>query len=699
MRNPRSLGIAIFGALLLLGLLVSPGVADTPQEQVSAKLDKLDDWLGSSKNAQDWRKYLLMEDLRAQLEKGWEADAETVSAVLAKYARDHKGLKRSRFIAVRNALESWLLDLRYSDINDLTAAVGGAKGQFVPLDESAVDIERARLKSNLGKLARYLTQFRRLASWKKYLNWGELETQLAAEDGGDIKVLQEIGGKFRGDHSGLELPAFVAVRESLLRYMTTSYFTSTPDLEKSFETQLGLLEKHLAAYQEKPTTDDASAIGRLVGWLKSAHQAEDVVQGIQHHLLQPNLYARISRDLISEGVDRKIDDKRKVSTRVGGARVSGNAFTKANVSARFVPNSSRAEIELRLSGIVNSKTVARSGSVSVYARGITDVDAHKVIYIDSTGIHSKPADAICKTKTRVTGLSAPPLIEGVAWSRVNSQKRSGERQAARDTERQFEKQMDTNAGKMVAKGDKRFNDSIRKPLIRRRAFPRLIQFSTTEDTLLVTATQGNDFQIAASSAPPEIPDGFDMSVQVHQSILGNLSESYVGGDTLHGDYLAAIFEQLTGETPKELESGDWSIKFSAIQPISLQFGDGTVRIAVRGSRFTSGETTIKRSMEFAATYQVQRSGNGSKAVRQGEVEARYLKGGKESIRENTVKTVIRKKFGAMFKDSIESDGLELPGKWAELGKMHLQHLECKDGWLSYGWDLVQVRTAEKPSTE
>ncbi len=137
MRHTLLRGMLVSTFLLLL-VSVSPGVAASPTDDVRESLTGLREWLATDRNGAGWHKFLQSDDLAAQLEKGAGADPQILSEIQSKYTSGQAGLSKSRFVAVRTALNSWLMDLKYGDPEQLKAAIAEAKGRFKPIEEGAV---------------------------------------------------------------------------------------------------------------------------------------------------------------------------------------------------------------------------------------------------------------------------------------------------------------------------------------------------------------------------------------------------------------------------------------------------------------------------------------------------------------------------------------------------------------------------------
>src|SRR5262249_14670917 len=68
-----------------------------------------------------------------------------------------------------------------------------------------------------------------------------------------------------------------------------------------------------------------------------------------------------------------------------GAHVSGPGYTTASVGAQFVPDDTRASIDLVLSGHTDTDTIATKGPVRTYNPGQTTFVARKRVEIDADG--------------------------------------------------------------------------------------------------------------------------------------------------------------------------------------------------------------------------------------------------------------------------------------------------------------------------
>jgi hypothetical protein len=163
-------------------------------------------------------------------------------------------------------------------------------------------------------------------------------------------------------------------------------------------------------------------------------------------------------------------------------------------------------------------------------------------------------------------------------------------------------------------------------------------------------------------------------------------------------------EDQTGSVPEELQISEdkepWSITFDSVLPVSAQFSGQGVTLAIRGQRFTRGDTVLKEPMRIAATYKIERTPHGVKLLREGEVDVDYLKAKKPySVQLTSFRGVMKRKFGALFKPEIvREEGLALPGRLAQAGPLQLDTMSSDGGWLVAAWKMPEkARTAQGKS--
>ena len=146
------------------------------------------------------------------------------------------------------------------------------------------------------------------------------------------------------------------------------------------------------------------------------------------------------------------------------------------------------------------------------------------------------------------------------------------------------------------------------------------------------------------------------------------------------------------EIPNELKTGpdkkSWAITFSNTQPISVGFRNNQIVIAIQGQQFRDGKQLITEPIRIAATYNAEKTATGMRLQREGDVAVDFLARKKLTVLQVATKTVMSKKFNALFKDDIVGQGgIKLPGDWENAGNLMLQQLVANNGWLMLSYDL------------
>ena len=165
----------------------------------------------------------------------------------------------------------------------------------------------------------------------------------------------------------------------------------------------------------------------------------------------------------------------------------------------------------------------------VFARGLTSVAAKKSLQLDASGLSDRPATAKCSTRTRIGRVEAGHLVRHIAMKRIQRTKPQTEAAASRRAASRIASSVDERSVQLIKDANASFVDKFRLPLVRRGGFPQVLHFQSTDDTLQVTLLEASRDQLAAPNAPPALAGKFDLSVRMHESLAGNLSEAVLGG--------------------------------------------------------------------------------------------------------------------------------------------------------------------------
>jgi hypothetical protein len=661
--------------------------AESAADQVNAALANLDTWLGTG--AKGWNDYLQLAALKAQVAKGNDADPAVIDATVAKLDSKAPGLELPKFRALRNALAGWSESLAIAKAGSLSDAALAAESKYAPLPSDEAAAAKTKLTAAVARLDKYLSGANGQA-WRDYLNLKDLQGQVAAQQP-DLDALAGVYQKFTADQEGLDLPVFADVATALDQYISVVAATRE-DAQQQYAAQVKGLADELSKYSQSQSEEIAAAIGTRLGWLERMRQAGGLVRAVREKYSQPNLFVKASERLVGAGIEQNVDDVGPVRDYILGTDISGTGHTKGRVTVELVASKNNAVLDIMLTGKTATKTVGYNGPATIYTNGNVAIAGRKRVIVDETGFKAYRATGAARTRTDVTGIGGGRIVQKIASRRVSEQKGEAERIASDHAGVRVSERLEDQSGGQLGKAHQDFVKKFRQPLLRRREFPELLKFSTTQDALFVTGMKANRMQLGAPDAPPQVDGDFDLVVRVHETMINNMATALLGGVTLHEAEVQKKIIDLRGELPDNMKSDEnqdpWSITFANARPVTIQFADDGFTVTIRGQRYASGERSF-RAMNVTAKYKAQIEGHGAKLVRQGDLEIfppNFVPGkSRLSTQQVSLKTLLEKRFGKLFEPEIKSEGLELPGNWKKAGRLDVKVLSSNKGWLAVAW--------------
>ncbi len=708
----RRVAYSAFASLLFAALPVAaeePGSLETTSptlHRLQRELAELTTWLGPGPNGDRWRSYLKFDAIEEQLPQRERASRAVVRAVLARYRSNVPSLQAAPFVETHQALAAWLAELEQHAATmppreRLAAMARAAEDEFRPV--TGEDLQQA--KAQIARAARGVENFlpagtANTAAWRAYLRWDALQAELQPQvEKPDLQVLGEVYRRLNEDHAGLELPAFRELAEALRHYGDIAALAGQQGLEEWYSAQLERLATALEQYPESPTLANREVIGQSLGRFTSLGLAPQLVRAVRYHYSHPNFWADASGELIAAGFRDVVNRNTPIQDCILGTAIVGSGTTYGQVDLRLVPTYRRAILENVLTGNTLSNTRGYN-RVVIYSAGNTALAARKWIILEPQGVRAPEATADAVTNTVTTGIAAGPLVQHIAQRQIARQRGQANAIAAARASVRLRESVDEEAADRVVQANHAFQTNFRAPLLRRGEFPRLLDFQTTYDYLSAIALFANRSQIGAPSGPPSLGQPYDLALRVHETLPNNAAEALLGGRTFESEQVKQEILQRRGSLPEQLQADEdeepWSITFARRNPITVDFTDNGFAVTIRGQRYTSGDREFG-AMNVSARYQIERTGEGLRLVRQGELtiappdfdpERSRLGAGDVALR-----TILQRKFGRLFPEEIEAQGIALPGRWQSAGTLQPALLQSSEGWLQVGWNMTPARAA------
>jgi flagellar motor protein MotB len=588
-----------------------------------------------------------------------------------------------------NAIGEEPVTAKNDSLEGIVAACQEAKSRFRPLTAEDLKSVKAELVEALSRLdARLKSDGPNGEDWRKFLLCETLQKELQQEGIPNRDRLNQVYQRYASGNEGLGFIWFLDAQSALRRMLMVMGAIDNPQTKTLYEQNLDKLANHLKTFAVKPTTEDALDISESVRWLTNARQAPELVEAVQRRFNQPNLYAEVSAEFVAAALGEPVDDTTAIYDYILGTDISGTGHTIGQTTAELTPDANHGVVDTLLFATTYSTTVGSHGPVCIYSNGTTHIGACKRLWVNEFGIFSYPAVSNAVTQTCINDIQARrQIIERIAWKKVGKQKSSAENVASQHAQQRVNERIDAQASKTLDKAQQDFTNKFRQPLCDHKLFPDQLQFSTDKQSLQVVSMQIGNSRLAAPAPPPNAAKA-DMILRVHESMINNFTLDALGGMTVHEEKLQAAVIDMIGRLPDKLKGDEdqepWAITFARRQPISVTFSDDGFKITIRGSEYFKGDAAYP-AMDVTAIYKIEKTANGFKAVRQGEIQifppGRQQVGGKEQI----IRQLLTKRFGKVFEPEISDDGFLFTGKLEKVGKMQPVEVQSRDGWLTIAW--------------
>jgi len=575
--------------------------------------------------------------------------------------------------------------------DDVTPAIAQARQEMEPIRPGDVAAARQRLMLALDRLQARLNRDKQQGdNWRKYLRLDELATELKKPAPPALETLEAVHAKFAAGHEGLKLACFVEVRRALRQFIVRSRAVDDASLPEKLGQALDELPGLLQDYRESHDPAVAARIQAVMEWLDLMDRGRQVLAAVERQFGQSNLFVEVSADFLAKGFTAPVDTTEPVREIILGTDVRGTGHIVGRRTLRLLPASDRAELAIEVTGSIAADTVGYNGPARIYSQGDTPFTARKVVRISADGVEILPADADARTRTKIKDVDVTcrsNCVEKIAWKRTFKQKPLAELEASRRAELRLNRRIDGEADERLDELRTAFAERFRRPLLDRDLFPETLAFRTDERALQVEARRSGPFALAAEADPPASPGG-DVAVRLHQTFFNNMAEGALAGMFLREERLREIITRLLGQLPPELEAEDsepWAVRFPPARPITVQFDDGRAVVQFRGEAYEKGDRTYT-GMDVTAAYHVERRDGGLVLVRDAEPTAFPPNFDPEkdrlSVRQQTLRRLLERRFGKIFRPEIALDPIPVEGEWAAAGPLTVASIQLDDGWLT-----------------
>ncbi len=734
-------------SLLLLSLLAfvtgigltEAAYAGDPADtgRLKAALDDQDAWIGPAAKGDKWRAYLRNEELRRQIEAGSDADLEKVAGVLQRYDSGTAGLEMRRFATVRRELENWFQSLVEHSSEDLANLVWTLRGEHHPMTDERFASVRQELRDRVRELERVIETSKIEDHWREYLRWDLLEPHFqddVAINRQSLENLDAVLRRFHSDRPGMEQPAFARTASAIERYRELAFWNALArrrDTSKIYDTYVKRLQEQVRRHLEAPTVETTRQIGKTLGMIEYQGQSPALLAAIRSRYSQPNVVAEVSVEALN-GLVEPIRRLQPVRDCILGANVRGTALTSGEVSFASYESADQISLDIRLTGLITTNTVGYKKPVQVKTTGHTNYAASKRLTLSDERFHATTARVSARTNNhtysvrKTGGNFGRRLIEKIAWKKVRESKAKGERIAARKARRRVSESFDEKVLAALTNSRTNYEDKVRMPMLRRGFVPDQMHFASNAGVLMAQVSLATGKQISTDAVPPAKDLGNDITVQVHETAVNNYLPFLLSGvglsqeskdqpQQLEGDVpewlkkAAAEKEDVEAPTPAEAareelqeEFKPYRLVFNSEHPASASFDDSRLTLRLRFAALYTNLNDDQAPLEnwdFVVVYQIGRHDDKIVLRRVGDIEVfptgfdprwdTKLTSEQVGYRNNLAKNINKRAArGEGFPAEIVVPRLKLSDEAGPAREFHLQQLECDDGWLTVGYQVL-----------
>lgn len=689
-----------------------PAAADAGPKvaALEAKLATLETVLAGSADAAGWKKYHQTAELAAaaarwKTAKPTRADRALADEAAARLARDLPALA-----------DPFYADLRQTLI--AAAASGGTKETWADDLRAAADRWRnpkleiaaaraALLQKSLAVVAK-LDTLPVGAAWLKQLDLPTLLQELRSPEP-NLGYLREIEVSFTDGTLGLEWAPFLELRRKLSRFRGLLEAGGRPDSQAQFKAKLETLAELVSRRADDLSVEDRQTLNETYFWLDRSEQIPSLLLPIHAAFQAPNLRLALRESFLKSLVDQPIDQVAPVREVILGTQIVGTGRTVGRVGVELAESVDRLAADLSISGVNYSQSRGYNGPVVANTTGVTQLQGTKRIYFDGERLTSDPAQTWADADSTIHSFDVnmrfgKKLVGKIASKRAAQQKGEAEAIASQKARRRFQQQLEAQ----FADGEKRFDaemeQKFRIPLKRVGLQEPEFRLQGTAEAWLIQAALSQASQLAASESPLEAVPESMLSIQVHDTLIHNLTSQLAGRQideqAVRKDLQKILPASATATlTDEDEDPAPGSILFSMERPVTVKLDGPIFTIVMRTDGFTRGEPGSREFREFAealtitARYRVEQTEGGLRLVREGKIEVlpTGFQPGKDVLPLGKTITVklMEKLVGKFLKPKIEPQGIDLVAQnGRRIGKLRVERFSPKGPWLSVGFKLT-----------
>ena len=500
-------------------------------------------------------------------------------------------------------------------------------------------------------------------------------------------------------------PYYVIAANSLGEFRTIFLNGTSGNLQENMLNRLTEVEENLQEINDPTSARTASGkLGDSLRWLDDAGQSPALVTAIRSRYSFPNAYLSIHGSLLNEAASQTVSDRSPIRQNTFGRLVRGCSETNGKVSVQLIDDPNQIQAQLRLDATVASGVYVQQGKIQVFTNSYGTLSANREIFVGLGGVHWNDVDIAANFNSVFAGTNSQlGLINRVAEKAFNKSKTRADLLTQEQAKQQGMVQFDEQTVEPLTQANEQLLQLQRTALKKAARLPSM-HFNSTSQRVNVVIKQETDATLAAPSSPANFGINPQVQFRVHDTLASNFLDPLFSGKTFTNEELADQILQLTGNPPPgltgETEDGEpveeFSITFSRVRPIEVEFEDQKIRVVVSGQRFAQGGQKINAGMKIILTFKVRDDEGQLKFGRDGKVEFEFL----DPTRTTPALIAFRRLLDQNMNKDLDTEDTEteIPDNFIPIDQvpelaefpiakqLRLVQFRSDKGWLYLGWN-------------
>ncbi len=352
----------------------------------------------------------------------------------------------------------------------------------------------------------------------------------------------------------------------------------------------------LERLEEDPEHRSRSTLISAMQSLRFAYDPKQVAisQAIDTYYRNANVRIAVAATFINRLLPANKTVQRPVRQTILGAETRGNSDVNTTLKVRLNPDVSAWNLNLDLSGNIQSSTRSSRGPATFFNSSHADVATSRSIRITSQGVKVEASQADVQSQDSLRGMQTDfdglPFIGDMVrhFAQQEFKEKRGparrilQKTIATQTDAEFDKQLDAKLSEV----EKSFEQKLIGPLRNLNLNPMVMDLQTTNERLIARYRLASDNALAANTPRPQAPSDSLLSVQIHQSAMNNGFSQLGLSD--HEWTLLDLAQKLASQfgqepianLPEDVPS-DVRIRFDGERPILVEFLDGQLSLTMR----------------------------------------------------------------------------------------------------------------------